>query len=320
MPDIVYSTCLAGGAASDLPMRIIEGVEKKAMTRRAVKKTDFGTVLLHWTLVALLVVAVATGLRIALDGPHDLRWLHAWDFLLPRSIVWTAHIPVGTALIALALSYAIYMSKAGLARRVRPDLARLKGIAGRASARYGGLNILLYWVLFIALAIELITGSMLYIGYGGWAAEMHYLTTWVIVGYVPAHVAVHYAIGGKRQLLRVFNPGPLAPRPAEFDPFELIASLANKGMDDGYETKPEPQRSGDLRRASEPQRPRRPGKEQPRRGPVLRAHPLPTAIAGEVGFLLFLLSLDTMTRDTVVIDQIAETDKTQIDGDISDPA
>jgi hypothetical protein len=289
------------------------------MARRAIKKTDFGTVLLHWTLVTLLIVAVATGLRIALDSPRDLHWLHGWAFLLPQSIVWTAHIPAGAALIALALSYAIYMSKAGLARRVHPDLGRLKGIFGRANTRYGGLNLLLYWVLFATLAIEFVTGSMLYIGYGGWAAETHYLATWVIVGYVPAHIAVHYAIGGKWQLLRVFNPGRLAPRPAEFDPFELIAALANKGTDHGYGAKPELGRSGDWRRASEPQRPRRPGNERPRRGPVLRAHPFPTAIAGGIGFLLFLLSLDTVTRDTLVIDQIAETDKPRIDGDISDP-
>ena len=289
------------------------------MARRAIKKTDFGTVLLHWTLVALLVVAVATGLRIALDGPHDLRWLHALDVLLPQSIVWTAHIPVGAALIALALTYAIYMSKAGLARRVRPDLTRLKGIAGRPSARYGGLNILLYWVLFTALAVELVTGSMLYIGYGGWAAELHYLATWAIIGYMPAHIALHYAIGGKWQLLRVFNPSRLAPRPAEFDPFEVIAARANEGMDGGHASRPALRRSGDRRKASEPQRPSRPDREQQRRRPVLHAHPLVTAIAGGAGFLVFLTSLDTVTRDTLVIEQIAETDKPRIDGDVSDP-
>jgi cytochrome b subunit of formate dehydrogenase len=288
------------------------------MARRAIKKTDLGTVLLHWTLVALLVIAVATGLRIALDSPHDLHWLHGWAFLLPQSIVWTAHVPVGAALIALAFSYALYMRKAGLARRVRPDLARLKGIAGPARVRYGGLNIVLYWMLFGALAIELVTGSMLYIGYGGWAAEIHYLATWVIVGYVPAHLAVHYAIGGKWQLLRVFNPGRLAPRPAEFDPFELIAALADKGRNAAPGAGPVP-RPDDRRRAHEPQRPPRPDREPLRRSPVLHAHPLVTAIAGGFGFLVFLLSLDTATRDTLVIDQIAESDKPRIDGDISDP-
>ena len=289
------------------------------MGRRSIKKTDFGTILLHWTLAALLVVAIATGLRIALGSPHDLRWLHSWDFLLPQSIVWTAHIPVGTALIALALSYAIYMSKAGLTRRVRPDIARLKGIFGPASARYGALNILLYWMLFTALAIEFVTGSMLYIGYGGWAADLHYLATWLIVGYVPAHIAMHYAIGGKWQLLRVFNPSPLAPRPPEFDPFELIAARAQEEQSKGYgRHRSDQPHTGDRRRSPQ-QRPRAPRREQPRSGAVLRSHPFVTAIAGGIGFLLFLLSLDTVTRDTLVIDQIAEADKPRIDGDISDP-
>jgi hypothetical protein len=54
-------------------------------------------------------------------------------------------------------------------------------------------------------------------------------------------------------------------------------------------------------------------------GAMLHAHPFVTAIAGGLGFLVFMLSLDTMTRDTLVIDQIAETDKPRIDGDLSDP-
>jgi Ethylbenzene dehydrogenase len=65
--------------------------------------------------------------------------------------------------------------------------------------------------------------------------------------------------------------------------------------------------------------PRRPDGEQPRQAPVLRAHPLIAAIAGGVGFVFFLMSVDTMTRDTLVIEQIAETEKPRIDGDISDP-
>lgn len=290
------------------------------MARRAIKKTDLGTILLHWSLAALLVVAVATGLRIALDSPHNLAWLHHWAFLLPQDIVWTAHIPAGTALIALAFSYAIYMSKAGLARRVRPDLARLKGIAGRASQRWSGLNILLYWLLFSALGIEFVTGTMLYIGYGGWAAELHYLATWAIVGYLPAHIAVHYAIGGRWQLLRVFNPGKLAPRAPAFDPFDLIAAHAKQQHENGRRGRESEPRHAPAERPQAPRaRQARPQSEPMRGGTVLRAHPFPTAIAGGIAFLLFLLSLDSATRDTLVIDQIAETDKPRIDGDISDP-
>src|SRR5262245_46780242 len=116
------------------------------MARRAIRKTDLGTILLHWTLVALLAIATLSGLRIALDSPHDMAWLHVFDAALPQSMVWTAHIPAGAALIALAIAYTIYLTKSGLFRRVRPDLGRLRGIAGRAGARLGAMNLLLYWV------------------------------------------------------------------------------------------------------------------------------------------------------------------------------
>jgi cytochrome b subunit of formate dehydrogenase len=295
------------------------------MSRRAIRKTDYGTVLLHWTLVALLVVALATGLRIAIDSPYDLHWLRLLDFLLPQSIVWTAHIPVGTALIALAVSYAIYMAKTGLSRRIRLDVGRLKGIAGKPSARRGAVNIILYWVLFLALGVLLVTGSMLYMGYGGWAAELHLMATWVVIGYIPAHIAVHYAIGGKYQLLRIFNPGRLAPPPAEFDPFEII--LARTAPDYARHKRrrpakgPEPaaaaRRIGGARMIGPERLP--PRRSRPRGPQLLHAHPLPTAIAGGFVFLLFLLSLDSATRETLVIDEVAAQHRPVIDGDTSDP-
>lgn len=272
-----------------LPFEAVRwGVAKQTMARRAIRKTDFGTVLLHWTLVALLTIATLTGLRIALDSPHDMTWLHGFDWILPQSIVWTAHIPVGTALIALAISYTIYLVKSGLARRVRPDLSRLKGLTGRAAARYGAINLLLYWVLFVSLMVQLVTGTMLYIGYGGWAAELHLIFTWVIIGYVPCHIAVHYAIDGKYQLLRVFNPGKLAPRAPAFDPFELIAELIETkekrpGTPGQRPADPPPPHPGGEPRPQ--QRGQRPVGEQFRSDQMLRAHPLANAIAGGLGLL-----------------------------------
>src|SRR5262249_56348422 len=56
------------------------------------RKTDYGTVILHWTLVASLVVAFASGLRIATETP-DRVWVNVLDVVLPRSVVWTAHMP-----------------------------------------------------------------------------------------------------------------------------------------------------------------------------------------------------------------------------------
>ena len=98
------------------------------MGRRASPKTDFGTVVLHWTMVVLFVTSVLTGLRIATVSPFDFGWIHALDSILPSSMVWTAHVPVAVALFGLAFAYAAYIAGAGLMRRIRPDRVRLMGI------------------------------------------------------------------------------------------------------------------------------------------------------------------------------------------------
>ena len=54
------------------------------------RKTDYGTVILHWLLVGALSVAIVTGLRIAGEVP-DRTWINVLDFVLPKAAVWTAH-------------------------------------------------------------------------------------------------------------------------------------------------------------------------------------------------------------------------------------
>ena len=106
------------------------------MGRRASPKTDFGTVVLHWTMVVLFVTSVLTGLRIATVSPFDFGWIHALDSILPSSMVWTAHVPVAVALFGLAFAYAAYIAGAGLMRRIRPDRVRLMGIFRGGQARW----------------------------------------------------------------------------------------------------------------------------------------------------------------------------------------
>jgi cytochrome b subunit of formate dehydrogenase len=290
------------------------------MSRRAIRKTDFGTVLLHWTLVALLLVAVSTGLRIAIDSTSELHWLRHFDTILPQNIVWTAHIPVGTALFAVALSYAVYVVDAGLFRRIRPDVSRIKGLVGSRQARHGALNVILLWVLFLALATELVTGTMLYIGYGGMATQAHLFATWVILGYVPCHVIIHYLIGGKSQLLRIFNPTRLPPPPQPFDPYEMIAArVYPAGQSASQAQSPDEAKLVRGAKTVRPEAIERGGKSQARGNTTIHAHPLPSAIAGGLSFLLFLLSLDTVARETLTISQIATNERPTIDGDVSDP-
>lgn len=290
------------------------------MARRIIRKTDLGTIVLHWLLVVLLLIAVGTGLRIAIGSSYDMSWLEKVGWLLPQKTVWTWHIPAGVLLFALSVSYAIYLYKANLFRRIQPDLARLSGIAGRRKARLGALNIILYWVFFLSIILELITGVMLYVGHAGFVTDLHLLGTWILISYVPAHLLMHLAIGGLPQLLRIFNPGKLAPPPPPFDPYELLAEV----VEQKNRKEPEPPVSDKPvapRRPEAAQRARLPGPDRRGSGGVtLRAHPLVVAIAGGLATVMFLMSLDQATRDVLVIEEVQdEARKPVIDGDVSDP-
>ena len=43
-----------------------------------IRKTDYGTIILHWVLVGAISVTIVTGLRMATEGPDHL-WLNALD-------------------------------------------------------------------------------------------------------------------------------------------------------------------------------------------------------------------------------------------------
>src|SRR5262245_52875111 len=194
------------------------------MGRRSSPRTDFGTVILHWALVALLAISVVTGLRIATVSPFDFGWLQVLDVLLPHAIVWTAHMPTAVALFGLALAYTTYVRRAGLTRRIRPDRVRLTGIFRGSQARWGAINIIFIWVLLLTLLSQLATGWLMYLGYGGVIIELHRLGTWILLGGAVGHVATHFVLGGLGQLTRIFRPSRLPPPAPPFDPFDLLVS------------------------------------------------------------------------------------------------
>ena len=106
------------------------------------RKTDYGTIILHWLLVAAIGVAFVSGLRIATEAP-DRTWINLFDALLPRASVWTSHIEAAVVLVAIAVAYAVYLTRSGLTRRVQLDKVRLRGLdrpeagpARRASASF----------------------------------------------------------------------------------------------------------------------------------------------------------------------------------------
>jgi cytochrome b subunit of formate dehydrogenase len=289
------------------------------MPRKANKRTDFGTVLLHWAAVLVLLTAALTGLRITANAP-GYEWLHGLPVFLPAKVTWSWHMLSGVALFGLSLAYIAYMARSGLARRIWPDKTRLLGVFGRKQARLGALNVLLCWCSFSLIGLLLFTGICMYLGRGGILVELHRFATWGILAFPLAHIAVHFAIGGVPQLLRIFRPAGLTPPPPPFDPFEVLAlppAEARKHIISGGQ-------SAILRRSGVAPTPRqRPAgvvEEWRRRETMLQAHPLAVALAAGFTGAVFLLSADEFSRDTLHIARISPQNAPVLDGDVADAA
>ena len=202
------------------------------------KKTDYGTVIFHWTLAACLVVAVVTGLRIAAATPgHD--WLNVLDFLLPKAAVWTEHLQAAVLLTVISVAYVVYVANARLGTRLRLDRVRLWGLFGRRHARWATINIALYWLFFLSLLTQLTTGTLMYLGHADSVmVRMHWFGMWFILGYVVCHVFSQWRHGGAAQLLRIFRPGRVAtPLP----PLDIGAMLAL--LDEQISQRPAPRQA-----------------------------------------------------------------------------
>ncbi len=193
------------------------------------RKTDYGTVALHWMLVGALGVAFFSGMRIASETPGR-SWINWFDSVLPHSWVWTAHMQAAVVLIAVTIAYAIYVVRSGLTRRIQLDRTRVRGLVDGGHARRGAINILLYWVFFATMVSLIVTGSLMYVGYfaGHDAMVLHWYGTWIIVAFIGLHVLTHYRLGGASQLLRIFRPTDLPTPPPKLDAAELLRLLVER--------------------------------------------------------------------------------------------
>jgi hypothetical protein len=189
------------------------------------KKTDYGTIIFHWALAASIVVAVATGLRIATETPGR-EWLNVFDFFLPKAAVWTEHLQSAMLLTGISVAYVVYVWRARLWPRLRLDRVRLRGLFGRRYARWGAINIALYWLLFLVLVMQVTTGILLWlVSAGGLIVQMHWFGMWFILGYIVLHIFAQWRHGGAAQLMRIFRPGCLVAPPPPFDIGEILAML-----------------------------------------------------------------------------------------------
>jgi Ethylbenzene dehydrogenase/Prokaryotic cytochrome b561 len=190
-----------------------------------IKKTDYGTVILHWLLAGALLIAITTGFRIATETP-DRVWLNALSFILPQSIVWNWHMESAVVLIGISIAYVIYVSRVRLSQRLRLDRVRLRGLLGRPYARWGAINVLLYWLFFAVVLSQFATGTLMYLSRASSImVQLHWYGTWFIIGYVALHIFSQWRYGGTVQLMRVFRPARIAAAPPQFELADVLALL-----------------------------------------------------------------------------------------------
>jgi Ethylbenzene dehydrogenase/Prokaryotic cytochrome b561 len=301
------------------------------------RKTDYGTVILHWLLVIAIVVAFMTGLRIATETP-ERTWINAIDILIPNQRVWTTHMQSAVVLVGVSVAYAVYVIRSGLARRVQLDKMRLRGLWRRGSARRGAINILLYWLFFISMGALIVTGGLMYFGYssGTDVLMLHWYASWIIPGFVSLHVLTHYAVGGVSQLMRICRPTRLITPPPPLDAVELLTLLVEqKSMNEAQQQfqQPAEQAGPDRTRRREPARPPPAPQPRPRPAPAagqgrdprrqrnltIQSNPFVVAAAVAIVGATFIVTMDQEAVDTLHIHRINSADAPVLDGETSDP-
>ena len=298
------------------------------------RKTDYGTIILHWLFVAAFVVALLSGLRIATETP-DRTWINMLDVVLPRASVWTLHMQAAVVLVAVAVGYAVYLVRSGLARRVKLDKVRLSGLFRGGQTRLGALIAVMYWIFFVTMTMLLVSGGLLYFGlYSGYdVAMLHWVGTWVILAFVVLHVLTQYKSGGAAQLLRIFRPAPLPAPPPRLDAIELLGMLAeqsargsqpqdvDQALPDApsHPLQPRADARGERAREADPARRPGPGPARPR-NPTLQANAFVVAAAAAITGAGFIVATDQLAVDRLRIARISTADAPALDGDTSDRA
>jgi hypothetical protein len=305
------------------------------------RKTDYGTIILHWLLVAAFSIAFLSGLRIATETPGR-TWINLFDAVLPRESVWTAHMQAAVVLVAVSLAYTVYLMRSGLGRRVRLDKIRLRGLFGRRQARLGTVNIALYWVFFVAMLALIASGGLLYFGYfaGDDVAMEHWYGTWVIISFAGLHILAHYKVGGASQLLRIFRPAHLSAPPPPLDVVELLTLLVEQSA----RLQPESERADNMPSKADVQ-PIQPSKDIARdrpavrnsaahppsgtatksraskpRSPTFQSNPFVVAAAVAITGASVMVATDRLAVDRLQIHRISSADAPTLDGDTSDRA
>src|SRR5262245_8589939 len=174
------------------------------------RRTDAPTVALHWLVALLLVVSLATGVRIAADA-QEAVWWRAVAALTPQGEVVRWHVWSACALITAAAGYVVFLRRARLVQRVAFDARRLRALrAPSRRRRWQSINVLIYWLAFGLVLAAAGTGTLMYVGSTivsqPAVVALHRSLAWGLIGYVGLHVAGQLLMAGGRGLLTIISP------------------------------------------------------------------------------------------------------------------
>ena len=130
-------------------------------------RSDVGTIILHWATAIAFVVSLVTGIRMATFGsvlPNLSQWL--WP-ITPQGEMWTWHFFAGLGLFFCASAYLVYLNRAGLTARNALAKMRVALMPVGGKLRWQAINVGLHWFVYALITLMMVTGIILYLGYGG---------------------------------------------------------------------------------------------------------------------------------------------------------
>jgi len=164
-------------------------------------------------MVIAMVLTMITGFRLSWDGEGAVfsRWIAP---ILLQGDVWTIHFFAAWSLFACASAYVIYLSRAVLFGRNAPGRMKLMVLkSAPARLKWQGFNVSMHWGFYLLTIVMMVTGVLLYLGWGGYVVDIHAAVAIALFAYIFIHVVGHFMQGGWAQIFRIFLPAKLVPGP-----------------------------------------------------------------------------------------------------------
>lgn len=181
------------------------------MQAKSLPKSDYPTILLHWALLAALIVSFVTGMQVAADEPASI-WAQRLRWMLPQGNVIVWHLISALVFVGIVAGYIAFLWRAGALGRIALN-ARLWKMLARAKDRrtwWRAVNTIVCWLGFLAMGIALITGLLMDVFPAEdtypLSAVIHQYAAWALPVYMLLHVSVLILMAGWGHLLKLFRP------------------------------------------------------------------------------------------------------------------